>query len=136
MRALLLPYIHPHVNSGRTCEFTCGACGLLRPSPDDGIEGGRLRESAKNLTHACVSHARSHAHLAQIQRTSNATSNAHPTRILRKSNAHPNAHPTHIHQPREIPTYISSWWLCAPLCTPNWWCHVRVSAVLGLCLLN
>ena len=29
MRALLLPYIHSHVNSGRTCEFTCGACGVL-----------------------------------------------------------------------------------------------------------
>ena len=39
-------------------------------------------------------------------------------------------------QPREIPTYISFRWLCAPLRTPDWWCHVRVSAVLGLCLSN
>ena len=30
MRALRLPYIHSHVNSGRTCEFTCGACGVLQ----------------------------------------------------------------------------------------------------------
>jgi len=30
MRALLLPCIHSHVNSGRTCEFTCGACGVLK----------------------------------------------------------------------------------------------------------
>ena len=68
---------------------------------------------------------KSNANPTQIQRTSN----AHPTRFLRKSNAHPNAHPTHIHQPREIPTYISSRWLCTPLRTPDWWRHVRVSAV-------
>ena len=32
---LLLPYMHSHVNSGRTCGFTCGACGVLYLAPSD-----------------------------------------------------------------------------------------------------
>ena len=30
---LLLPYMHSHVNSGRTCGFTCGPCGVLAECP-------------------------------------------------------------------------------------------------------
>ena len=30
-------------------------------------------------------------------------------------------------------SFTSSQWPCAPLRIPDWWCHVRVSAVLGLC---
>ena len=41
-RALLLPYIHSHVNSGRTCGFTCGPCGVLGVVALDGFLVGRL----------------------------------------------------------------------------------------------
>ena len=106
------------------------------------VEGGGCVKSAKK---SCVC-------LTRISRAISRASNANPTHIQRTSNAvltqiqrtskrtsnavltHLPAGLTHIHQPREIPTYISSRWLCAPLRIPDWWCHVRVSAVLGLCI--